>query len=256
MSVNLNDFTASTIRPLPVILLLDTSGSMGQHGKIQALNRAVRDMLRTFAQAESTIADIQVMIVTFGGEDEVSYPFGKELRPAGSIVWKDLTACGRTPLGKALKEVKDYIEDRETFPRNAYRPVVILLSDGAPYEKSGYSFDKECPRFIGNDRTAKCARYAMAIGEGAHEDLLRGFASKSRRGGHYFFHSSDAADIVHFLEMVSTVISQVSASSDPNKHDGMIHFAGSVDSANGLELDINYQTAPTDDDDDDNDIPD
>lgn len=254
MSVNLNDFTVNTTRPLPVILLLDVSGSMAQHGKIQALNRAVRDMLRTFAQTESTIADIQVMIVTFGGDNEVGYPFGKALRPAGSIAWTDLTAHGLTPLGKTLKEVKDYIEDRETFPRNAYRPVVILLSDGEPCENSGYSYDEESPRFTGSGRTAKCARYAMAIGEGAHEELLRGFASESRQGGRYFFHSSDAADIVRFLEMVSTVVSQVSVSSDPNRHDGMIRFASS--GAGGLELDIDFQTAPSDDGDDDDDIPD
>lgn len=253
MSTNLNHFT--TTRPLPVFLMLDVSGSMSEHGKIQALNRAVREMLHTFSQAESTIADIQVMIVTFGGNDEVRYPFGKELRPAGGITWKELSADGRTPMGKALKEVKDYIEDRETFPRNAYRPVVILLSDGMPYEKSGYSYETECSRFISEGRTAKCVRYAMAIGEGAHEDLLRGFASQSRQGGRYFFHSSDAADIVHFLEMVSTVIGQVSNSKDPNKHDDMIRFTASGGSAGGLELDINYQTAPCDDADDDDDIP-
>lgn len=254
MSVKLNDFTASTTRPLPVILMLDVSGSMSQNGKIEALNRAVGEMLRTFSRAESTIADIQVLVVTFGGNEEVSYPFGRELRPARDVAaeWKgDLEAQGLTPLGKTLKEVKDYIEDRGSFPRNAYRPVVILLSDGEPQEHT-YSYEVEAPKFTGDGRTAKCARYAMAIGDGAHEDLLRAFASRSRQGGQYFFHSSDAGDIVHFLEMVSTVVSQVSVSADPNRHDDMVRFA----SSGALELDINCQTAPHDDEDDDDDIPD
>ena len=40
----LAEFTATTARPLPVILLADISGSMEADGKIQALNRAAREM--------------------------------------------------------------------------------------------------------------------------------------------------------------------------------------------------------------------
>src|SRR5205809_535935 len=49
---NLKEFTAATARPLPVIVLADTSGSMSENGKIEALNTALTDMVAAFAEEE------------------------------------------------------------------------------------------------------------------------------------------------------------------------------------------------------------
>ena len=49
-------FTAAKAKPLPVILLLDVSGSMGGE-KIRNLNDAVRDMLNTFSDTENGETD-------------------------------------------------------------------------------------------------------------------------------------------------------------------------------------------------------
>ena len=45
----LQDFAIPTARPLPVIVLADASGSMEQDDKIVALNRAIAEMIRSFA---------------------------------------------------------------------------------------------------------------------------------------------------------------------------------------------------------------
>ena len=39
---SLKKFAVATPRPLPVIVLADTSGSMGENGKIEALNAAMK----------------------------------------------------------------------------------------------------------------------------------------------------------------------------------------------------------------------
>ena len=44
----MKDFVYQTARTLPVILLLDISGSMFENNKIGAMNSAVRDMLTSF----------------------------------------------------------------------------------------------------------------------------------------------------------------------------------------------------------------
>ncbi|MFQ1766520.1 vWA domain-containing protein [Aeromonas veronii] len=62
----LNDFVVNTPRPLPVILLCDTSGSMSVDGKIEALNEAVKQMITTFAEESRIRAEIQVGLITFG----------------------------------------------------------------------------------------------------------------------------------------------------------------------------------------------
>lgn len=43
-------FSVATPRPLPVIILADVSGSMSEDGKIEALNAALKDMIKTFTK--------------------------------------------------------------------------------------------------------------------------------------------------------------------------------------------------------------
>ena len=68
MSTRLNEFVAQAARPLPVIILADTSGSMAADGKIDALNQSLREMLATFSTTDDLRAEIYVAIITFGGE--------------------------------------------------------------------------------------------------------------------------------------------------------------------------------------------
>src|SRR5687767_7155937 len=62
----LKEFTASTARPLPVLLLADVSGSMSVNGKIDALNDAVEEMIETFGGEDDSRAEIHVAVITFG----------------------------------------------------------------------------------------------------------------------------------------------------------------------------------------------
>ncbi len=41
----LKKFQVQTARPLPIIVLADTSGSMSVDGKIEALNKGLKDMI-------------------------------------------------------------------------------------------------------------------------------------------------------------------------------------------------------------------
>ena len=63
----MKDFVYQTARTLPVILLLDISGSMFENNKIGAMNSAVRDMLTSFKNYSNTIATISTASITFGG---------------------------------------------------------------------------------------------------------------------------------------------------------------------------------------------
>src|SRR5262245_49597752 len=72
--ISIKEFTVSQPSPLLVLLLLDASGSMAESGKIEALNRAVEEMLATFASEPEVRAVIQVGAVTFGGDVRVHLP--------------------------------------------------------------------------------------------------------------------------------------------------------------------------------------
>ena len=158
-------YTAPTAKPLPVVLLLDVSGSMVGE-KIQNLNGAVKDMLETFRGTENSEIEIHVAIITFGAEVKLH----QALASAGDIKWHDLSTSGGTPLGTAFKMAKAMIEDKDVVPSRAYRPTVVLVSDGQPND----SWENPLQAFISDGRSAKCDRMAIAVGADADEVGLAG----------------------------------------------------------------------------------
>ena len=178
-------FTAQKAKPMPVILVLDNSGSMSGD-KIRQLNAAVHEMIETFRQTESSEVSYTVAVITFG----TGIHLQQEMTDASLIQWKDIPISDAntskswngkfddpgargTPLGATLKSVKSMIEDREIIPSRAYRPAVVLVSDGHPTD----SWNGPLASFIQDGRTAKCDRWAVAIGRDADEKTLRKFIS-------------------------------------------------------------------------------
>ena len=194
---------------LPVILLLDASGSMSNNGNINTLNEAVKDMLQSFADASDNNADIHVAIVKFGGDAQIVMP----LQLAGDVLknYNDLRADGTTPLGKALTLAKqNIIERKDVIPSaGTYRPMVVLVSDGMPNDDWRGPLDM----FVKNGRSAKCSRMAMGIGvpKGTPAySVLEEFVSDKE-----FVFSADQADhIKNFFKFVTiSTIAMTSASS-------------------------------------------
>ena len=197
-------FIAPDAKPLPVILLLDVSGSM-QGAKIQNLNIAVKDMVETFKNTENGEIEIHVAILTFGAEVKLH----QVLASAGCIKWYDLSASGGTPLGTVFKMAKAMIEDKNVVPSRAYRPTVILVSDGQPTDK----WEQPLNDFIDNGRSSKCDRMAMAIGADADEGVLRKFVKGSKNPLFYAENAKHLSDFFQFVTMSTMIRTQ---SQDPN----------------------------------------
>jgi len=189
-------FTTPEPKPLPVILLLDVSGSMSGE-KICNLNAAAKDMLATFQNSENGETGIRVAIITFGSEVRLH----QALTSASDIKWHDLSAGGGTPLGTALQMAKAMIEDQEVVPSRAYRPTVVLVSDGRP----GDSWENPLQAFIKEGRSAKCDRMAMAIGADADEKVLRMFIEGSKNSLFYAENAKQLRDFFKFVTMSVTI---------------------------------------------------
>lgn len=197
-------FTAPTAKPLPVVLLLDVSGSM-QGEKIQNLNQAVRDMWDTFRETENAENEIHVAIITFGAEVKLH----QALASASDIAWHDLSASGGTPLGTAIKMAKAMIEDKGVVPSRAYRPTVVLVSDGQPTD----SWEQPLNDFIKDGRSSKCDRMAMAIGVNADEGVLGKFIEGTKNPLFYAKNAKQLRDVFKFITMSVTIRTQ---SKNPN----------------------------------------
>lgn len=188
-------FTAPAAKPLPVILLLDVSGSMCGE-KIQNLNNAVKDMLETFRDTENGETEIHVAVITFGAEVKLHQP----LASAGGINWHDLSASGGTPLGTAFEMAKAMIEDKNVVPSRAYRPTVVLVSDGKPTD----NWEKPLNDFISGGRSSKCDRMALAIGADADESVLGKFIEGTSYPLYYAENAKQLRDLFKFVTMSIT----------------------------------------------------
>lgn len=164
---NLDQFVLDTPRPLPLILLLDVSGSM-QGEKIAALQAAVRELVQDLAQARQPQGEVHLATITFA-DGVVDGP----LVPAAQAVVPDLSASGRTSMGAALERLKTLLDDRGLVPARAYTPTVVLVSDGQPTDH----FDRALKELLASERAGRATRMALAIGEDADLDVLRRFVS-------------------------------------------------------------------------------
>jgi uncharacterized protein YegL len=206
--MKLKDFTISSARPLPVIILADVSGSMSADGKIETLNRSLREMISSFGNEDDLRAEVHVGVITFGGDKAVAkHP----LISASEIVWDDLKASGRTPLGSALSMATNWMEDRSVIPSRAYMPTLVLVSDGQP--NKGDSWKQELQKLLGSSRGAKAQRLALAIGADADEDVLKAFVANPEIP---VLHARDASQISQFFRFVTMSVCSRLASVNPD----------------------------------------
>lgn len=200
-------------RALPVILLLDTSGSMQDNGKIAALNTAVNAMMNAFGKANDADVCINTAIITFGGKPNLF----KEYGPCDEKTLH-FTADGMTPLGGALKMAKEIIEDKTIIKSRDYRPTVIVVSDGMPND----NWKKEFDAFVNEGRSSKCFRWALSIGFDATDpssaslgspySILKQFVTNTE----YLFSSKYASELYRFFEKVTVSTVARTKSVNPN----------------------------------------
>lgn len=204
----LKKFQVQSARPLPVIVLADTSGSMSVDGKIEALNKGLNDMIASFSTESRLRAEIQVSVITFGGSQaELNLP----LTPAHQLQsFTPLLAEGMTPLGGALSLASQMIEDKDYISSRAYKPVIVLVSDGYPNDNWQGAF----ARLVNGERSSKATRFAMAIGADVDEAMLGDFANDSEAP---LFRAENARDIHRFFRAVTMSVSARSQSATPNQ---------------------------------------
>lgn len=200
-------------RYMPVVLLLDVSGSM-DGDKINNLYDATVKMIETFTEESKKEIPYKIAIITFGSSVEYHTPYTDATKDFANNL-RPFHADGMTPLGTALRMAKDLIEDKTETKTKWYRPAVVLVSDGYPND----SWQSPLSDFVSTGRTARCQRLSMGIGNDADFNMLRDFASedpeKISATDKFCFKAEHAADIVKVFNLISVSISQ-STSSNKN----------------------------------------
>ena len=126
------------------------------------------------------------------------------------VKWSDMVADGGTPMGQAMTLAADLVDDKDKIPGRAYRPTVVLISDGQPTD----SWQTGLDRMTKQGRAQKADRMALAIGGDADTDMLRRFLNDEKK---QVFVAADARRIKDFFQFVTMSVTARSRSANPNE---------------------------------------
>lgn len=214
--MGLNDFGITKERALPIFILADTSGSM-EGEKIQALNKAIQEMIVSLRNVNDIRGVFKVSIITFGGKNVTVQQYPTDVN---DIDVKELEASGLTPMGEAISVVTELIENREIIRSKDYLPTVILISDGYPTdypEGEGTTIDdylewKPIKAMQEGKRSKKCMRVALSVDSATDLNMLSAFLNNGSKP----MEANDAVDIAKAFRWITmSSISRIT-STNPN----------------------------------------
>jgi len=162
-----------TARPLHFIWIADCSDSMGVHGKIQALNTAIREAIPHMRKVAKDNPNAQVLVRAVRFSDGAYWHIAQPV-PVEQFEWVDLQAKGVTDMGKALELVAEQLK-MPPMPERALPPVLVLISDGLPTD----DFAAGLNALLDLPWGKKAVRIAIAIGEDANLEVLQRFINNS-----------------------------------------------------------------------------
>ena len=128
----IEDGTKNPRKILPIIYVIDTSGSMAGT-RIAAVNQAMAETMKVLKEvsAKNPTAELKIGVLQFANGSSWIHD---GLISIDDFYWDELTAGGITDLGAALNELHKRLSSK-SFLRSKVgylRPVVIFMSDGNP----------------------------------------------------------------------------------------------------------------------------
>lgn len=174
MPIGLPEFADNREKRCPVILLVDTSGSMSGD-PIGQLNRGLSSFKEDVLKDTQASLSLEVAIVTFGGVVQTVQDFVgiQQFQPP------ILETSGNTPMGQALNVGMDLVEQRKQNYKDSeiryFRPWIFLITDGAPTD----SWQMAAQRLREEEAQNRFIFFAVGV-EGADFNTLRKIAPPHR----------------------------------------------------------------------------
>lgn len=117
---------------VPFVLLLDTSGPMNNHGRIQQLNAGLVNLIQDLMTDNLAKLRVEIAIVSFGGGVNILQDFVT----AYQFVPPELQAYGNAPMGLAIDTGLNLLKWRKqkykTHGVAYFRPWMILITRSEP----------------------------------------------------------------------------------------------------------------------------
>ncbi|MEH2456644.1 vWA domain-containing protein [Nostoc sp.] len=174
MSAGMPEFVENPENRCPVILLLDTSGSMSGQ-PIQELNRGLAAFKEDVQKDSQASLSVEVAMITFGSIVKLVQDFVTIDQFTPPI----LEVGGLTPMGAAIEYALDFLETRkQTYKDNGilyYRPWVFLITDGAPTD----SWESAAQRLREAEAQSRLSFFAVGV-QDADMNILKQISPPER----------------------------------------------------------------------------
>ena len=158
----------------PVVLLLDTSGSMAGP-RIEALNAGLRRFSQELQADSLASTRLEIAVITFDTTVRVVQDF----TAAEDFVPLVLTAQGSSDMGAGIEKALELIQTRKTtYVQNGvpyYRPWVFMISDGNPTS----SYERAAKSVIEAEQKKQITFFAVGVGQQANMKRLSEIAVRS-----------------------------------------------------------------------------
>lgn len=153
------EFAANPQPRCPVVLLLDTSGSMAGP-PISALNAGLKTFSKELTTDTVASSRVEIAVITFDSTVRVIRDFA-----VGLSVPPVLTAQGSSDMGAGIERSLDVIEIRKkAYNQNGipyYRPFVLMITDGEPTSDYG----RAAARVREAEQNKRIAFFAVSAGQ-------------------------------------------------------------------------------------------
>lgn len=165
-----------TLDPMPrkdlhVFFVLDTSSSMKEYGKIEMLNRAMKETLNALQEEARKNADakLNVAVLEFNSGFRWITANGPESLEE-DFIWDDLSAGGLTDIGMALGELNKKLSRHSWLGSmtGALMPVIIFMTDGQATD----NYKKYLDEIRQNRWFANSVKIGFAVGDSADVDMI------------------------------------------------------------------------------------
>lgn len=163
-------------RHVPVVLLLDISGSMTGR-PIDELNQGLIEFQRALQADSLALGRAEICVITFNSKVNIDVGF----TPAAEYSPSHLSASGGTSMNEAILAGLEEIENRIALYKaqgvNYYRPWIFLLTDGAATDTAKEYQAMNALRTAVENK--KVLFMPMGIGAGADRNKLREYYPES-----------------------------------------------------------------------------
>jgi len=210
----IEDATAPARKILPIIYVIDTSGSMAGT-RIAAVNQAMSETIDVLkdVSAKNPTAELKIGVLQFASgaswvtnEDELVF--------MDDFYWNDLTAGGITDLGAAMNELHKKMSRTSLFKSEVgfKVPVLIFMSDGGPTD----DYKSALKKITDNNNWFKIStKICIAIDEDSDVEVLNEIAGcgDKAKGRESVIQVSDMETLKKLIRVVSVTASMIGAKS-------------------------------------------